>query len=154
MARKNSAHASHARGVGDVIGLVLVAAALLLFLAQASYDRNDVPANRFPPNETVHNWIGSAGAQLAYYLFSAFGAGAFLLPLLFVLFGAACLFESLLYQKRRWIWAVVLFVATVGFFDLYTKTFLRLCQNLNLDRAGGRRTMVSQSLSRITAANW
>jgi S-DNA-T family DNA segregation ATPase FtsK/SpoIIIE len=132
--------------VGDVIGLVLVAAALLLFLAQASYDRNDVPANRFPPNETVHNWIGSAGAQLAYYLFSAFGAGAFLLPLLFVLFGAACLFESLLYLKRRWIWAVVLFVATVGFFDLYTKTFLRLCQNLNLDRAGG---MVGREMNNL-----
>jgi S-DNA-T family DNA segregation ATPase FtsK/SpoIIIE len=125
--------------LGDVIGLVLVALAVLLLLAQVSFDRNDLAVNRVPPNETTHNWIGSVGAHLANGLFFVFGAGAFLLPVLFAAFGAACLFDFLGYLRRRWPWGVVLFLATVGFFDLYSKRFEQLTLNLRLDpdHAGG-----------------
>ena len=137
MARKNSANASHARGVGDVIGLVLVAVAVLLFLAQVSFDRNDVASNRVPPNETIHNWIGSAGAHVTNGLFFLFGAGAFLIPLVALLSGAGCLFQYLSYLRRRWPWAAALLLSTVGFFDLYTGHFERLKDNLNTISAGG-----------------
>jgi S-DNA-T family DNA segregation ATPase FtsK/SpoIIIE len=103
-----------------VIGLVLIALGLVLLLAQISFDRLDVAANRFPPNLTPHNWIGQAGASLAYFLFLAFGAGAFVLPFLAMLFGVGYLFEFFSYLKRRWAWATVLFVCCIGLLDLYT----------------------------------
>jgi DNA segregation ATPase FtsK/SpoIIIE, S-DNA-T family len=139
VARKNTANASHAHGLGDVIGLVLVALAVLLLLAQVSFDRNDLAVNRVPPNEILHNWIGSVGAKVAYGLFWLFGAGAFLMPVLLLVFGASTLFEFLGYLKRRWAWTLALFLSTVGFFDLHSQPFQRLSQNLNLDQdhAGG-----------------
>lgn len=120
MARKASANGTGSRGLCDVIGLVLIALGLVLLLAQISFDRLDVAANRFPPNQTPHNWIGQAGASLAYFLFLAFGAGAFVLPFLAMLFGVGYLFEFFSYLKRRWAWATVLFVCCIGLLDLYT----------------------------------
>jgi S-DNA-T family DNA segregation ATPase FtsK/SpoIIIE len=136
MARKDSAGA-HARGLGDIVGILLIAAALLLLAAQVSFDRYDLEAHRIPANATVHNWIGSAGAHMANALFQVFGAGAFVLPLLLLLFGVGYLFEFFAYLKRRWAWAAVLFVSSLGFFDLYSNWLETLQQNLNAPSAGG-----------------
>jgi S-DNA-T family DNA segregation ATPase FtsK/SpoIIIE len=132
VARKTCAHASQAHGLTDVIGLGLVAAAALLFLAQVSYDPNDLPANRMPPNPTAQNWIGPAGAHLAYGLFWLFGVGAFGLPILLGFFGLAPLVQALAPVRRRWPWAVVLLLCIAGLFDLYAGPFQRLSHNLNL----------------------
>jgi S-DNA-T family DNA segregation ATPase FtsK/SpoIIIE len=137
MARKDSARAAPTRGFSDIVGLVLIALGLLLFVAQISFDRNDVAANRVPANETVHNWVGSVGAYLANGLFFLFGAGAFLVPILLLVFGAACLVEWLSYLRRRWVWAAVLFGSSLGFFDLYSERLATLKQNLNTVSAGG-----------------
>src|SRR6185436_9753480 len=109
MARKDTAKPAAQRGFSDIIGIVLIAAALLLLAAQLSFDRQDVNSNRIPSNEITHNWIGSAGAFMANGLFFLFGAGAFVLPMLLLLFGLGHLFEFLSYLKRRWPWAGVLF---------------------------------------------
>jgi S-DNA-T family DNA segregation ATPase FtsK/SpoIIIE len=137
MARKDSAGAAHARGLNDVIGLVLVALGLLLLVAQISFDRNDVVANRVPANETAHNWIGSAGAHTANGLFFLFGAGAFLLSILLLIFAAGYFFETFAYLRRRWPWTLVLFFSSLGFFDLYSHGLEALRQNLNAQSAGG-----------------
>jgi S-DNA-T family DNA segregation ATPase FtsK/SpoIIIE len=140
MARKDSknvARQEHQRGFSDIIGIVLTATALLLLLAQLSFDRGDVSANKFPPNQTTHNWIGSAGAHFANFLFQCFGGGAFVLPVLLMLFGLGYLFEFLSYLKRRWAWAAVLFVTCLGFFDLYSSQLETLRQNINAPSAGG-----------------
>jgi S-DNA-T family DNA segregation ATPase FtsK/SpoIIIE len=138
MARKDSKQAApQHRGFSDIIGIVLVATALLLLLAQLSFDRGDVSANKFPPNQTTHNWIGSAGAYFANLLFQCFGGGAFVLPLLLMLFGLGYLFEFLSYLKRRWAWAAVLFLTCLGFFDLYSNFLETLRQNINAPSAGG-----------------
>src|SRR5688500_4873431 len=108
MARKDAQKAGP-RGLSDVIGIVLLALGLLLLVAQLSYDPHDLPANRYPPNQTPHNWIGKAGAAGAYGLFWAFGAGAFVLPFVLLVFGVGYLVELFGYLKRRWAWAGVLF---------------------------------------------
>src|SRR5262249_54042626 len=59
MARKDTSKATQDRGFSDIIGIVLIATALLLMVAQLSFDRQDVTSNRIPSNETTHNWIGS-----------------------------------------------------------------------------------------------
>jgi S-DNA-T family DNA segregation ATPase FtsK/SpoIIIE len=137
MARKDSAKPAAHRGFSDIIGIVLIAAALLLLAAQLSFDRQDVNTNRIPSNEITHNWIGSAGAFIANGLFFLFGAGAFVLPVLLLLFGLGHLFEFLSYLKRRWPWAAALFFTCLGFFDLYSNNLENLRVNLNTASAGG-----------------
>src|SRR5512137_2245590 len=102
MARKDSATRPHPRGVSDIIGIILMAVAVLLLVAQLSFDRYDIEANKVPPKQTIHNWIGSAGAMGANLLFQLFGAGAFVLPLLLLIFGLGYLFEFLAYLRRQW----------------------------------------------------
>jgi len=138
MARKETKRAAPPqRGFNDIIGLVLLAAALLLLLAQVSFDRYDINSNRVPPNQTAHNWIGGAGAWGANLLFQLFGAGAFVLPLLLLIFGLGYLFEFFAYLRRRWVWAAVLFVTCLAFFDLYSSSLETLRRNINAPSAGG-----------------
>lgn len=137
MARKDARDTAHARGFSDIIGIVLIALALLLLVAELSFDRLDVAANRVPPNETVHNWIGTFGAWSANGFFKLFGVAAFVLPLLMFIFGLSYLFEFFGYLKRRWAWAAVLFVCCVGLLDLYTSRGLldKLAKNPKLPNA-------------------
>jgi S-DNA-T family DNA segregation ATPase FtsK/SpoIIIE len=131
MARKEATAAQPAHGFNDIVGIVLIAVALLLLIAVFSYDPNDLAANRVPPNETIHNLVGTVGAHIALGLFFVFGAGAFILPVLMLFFGLGYLFQFFFYLRRRWIWAVVLFLCCIGLFDLYTDPALldRLAKN-------------------------
>ncbi|HYV32081.1 MAG TPA: DNA translocase FtsK 4TM domain-containing protein, partial [Candidatus Binatia bacterium] len=146
MARKEPTKAVHQRGFSDILGILLIAGALLLLLAQLSFDRQDVASNRLPANETTHNWIGSAGAFGANGFFFLFGAGAFVLPVLLMLFGLGHLFEFLSYLKRRWAWAAALFLTCLGFFDLYSNLLETLRVNLNAPSAGGLLGQMMNSL--------
>ena len=65
MARKAASNSGTHRGFADIVGVVLLASALLLLVAQLSFDRNDLSINRDPPNKPAHNWIGPLGAQTA-----------------------------------------------------------------------------------------
>jgi DNA segregation ATPase FtsK/SpoIIIE, S-DNA-T family len=137
MARKDSPKPAEHRGMNDIVGIVLIASALLLLLAQLSFDRYDIQSNKVPPNQTAHNWIGGAGAWGANIFFNLFGAGAFVLPILLLLFGLGYLFEFFGYLKRRWLWAGVLFITCLGFFDLYSSSLETLRRNINAPSAGG-----------------
>ena len=57
MSRKSSSD-SH-NGFDDVIGVALLAVALLLLVAQLSFDRYDLSFFNDPHNKPVHNWIGT-----------------------------------------------------------------------------------------------
>ncbi|MBU6409640.1 MAG: DNA translocase FtsK [Verrucomicrobia bacterium] len=107
-------------GLHDVIGVGLLALALLLFLAQISFDPRDISHLAFPPNKSAHNWIGPLGAYLAWSVFLPFGLVAYLVPPLLGFFGAAYLlnFLSYLRERLRWslLWTVMLLVALTGLF--------------------------------------
>ncbi len=120
MPRKDTERTPEHRGLNDIIGVVLLAVALLLFIAMTSFDRNDVAANTTNRNVTPHNLIGGAGSWIAHFFFQAFGAGAFVLPILCALFGVACFWNALHHLRRRWPWGVVLFLCCVGFLALFT----------------------------------
>jgi len=60
-------------GFGDVIGVALLAVALLLLVAQLSFDRYDISFFRDPHNKPIHNWIGPLGAYLAWGSFLPLG---------------------------------------------------------------------------------
>ncbi len=139
MARKESERTpEHHRGINDIIGVVLLAVALLLFIAMTSFEPKDVLETATNSNQTPHNWIGPVGAWLAHKFFQAFGAGAFVVPILCALFGIGCFFNSLHYLRRRWPWAVALFLCCVGFLSLFTdeRIMTQLGTNPKLASAG------------------
>ncbi|MGO9585977.1 MAG: DNA translocase FtsK 4TM domain-containing protein [Limisphaerales bacterium] len=116
MSRKSPSDSS--RGFNDVIGVALLAAALLLLVAQLSFDRYDLSFFKSPHNEPIHNWINVFGAYLAWGLFLPFGVVAYLLPVLFAAFGVAYLLNFLGYlrERLRWsvLWSVVLVMSLTG----------------------------------------
>src|SRR4051812_106370 len=136
MARKETSPKPH-HGFNDIIGIVLIAASLLLVVALFSFDRCDLSSVCNPPNSPVHNLCGKLGAWLANGLFFMFGAGAFVLPPLMLAFGLGHLFEFLSYIRRRWLWATVLFLSFLGLLGIYSGWLERLRQNINAPNAGG-----------------
>ena len=79
MPRKHSVRTENApehRGLNDIVGVVLLGLALLLFVAMSSFEPRDVSANRTDYNQQPHNLSGPAGAYIAHFFFQAFGAGA------------------------------------------------------------------------------
>src|SRR5215468_9758280 len=118
MARKAASDSSSSRGFDDIISVALLAAALLLLVAQLSFDRNDLAVNRVPPNRPTHNWIGPLGAQIAFASFFVFGFSGYMLPLLLAAFGLAYWFQPLAYLKRRWPWGLLLLVSCMGWLHL------------------------------------
>src|SRR5215216_1256805 len=119
MARKAAANSdSRSHGFNDIISVALFAAALLLMVAQLSFDPHDLSSVMAPPNRPAHNWIGPLGAQIAGASFFVLGFAGYMLPLVLVFFGLAYWFEALAYVKRRWAWAVVLLVSCMGWLYL------------------------------------
>src|SRR5271170_8248238 len=105
-------------GFDDVIGVALLAVALLLLVAQLSFDRHDISFLGDPHNKSAHNWIKLPGAYLAYGTFLLLGITAYILPWLLALFGVAYLlnFFSYLRERLRWslVWAVMLLISLTG----------------------------------------
>src|ERR1041385_1941769 len=117
MARKaTDAESSHS--LNDIFGVIFLAGALLLLVAQLSFDRYDLSINRDPPNHPAHNWIGPLGARLAYASFFICGFAGFMLPVVLAFLAFSCWFKPLAYLKRRWPWAVVLLVSCMGWLHL------------------------------------
>ncbi len=73
------------RRLNELIGLLLLACALLLLLALASYTPLDPSldtAGGYLSGRPAHNWVGLLGAGISDLLLQAEGVAAFLLPLL------------------------------------------------------------------------
>src|SRR5689334_18903778 len=101
MAKKASPDSAPARGLHDVVGIVLMGCALLLLVALLSYNPTDVSANAVSTNHhAVSNWIGPFGAWMAYYWLFWVGVPAFLVPFIMVFVGLGCFFAPLAYLRR------------------------------------------------------
>lgn len=74
------------RRLNELIGLLTLTAAILLFLSLVSYRPTDPSWNTVggfgPGSRPAHNWIGPTGAVVADLLLQVEGMAAFLLPLL------------------------------------------------------------------------
>jgi DNA segregation ATPase FtsK/SpoIIIE, S-DNA-T family len=131
------------RGFNDVIGVALLAAALLLLVAQWSFDRNDITFLTTQLNKPTHNWIGLLGAWLAYGFFFVLGAVAYVVPFLFAVFGIAYLLNFMSYLRDRllWslLWAAVLLFSLTGLLQIADKIdwLAEMRQNIGAWFAGG-----------------
>ncbi len=138
MARK-TAQPESSRGPRDVVGLALAALALVLLVAQWSFDPHDLPIHRHPPNQPVHNLAGPVGAYLANASFFLLGMAAFLLPPLLLLVALGCWWAALSFLRRRWGWTVVLLLSGCGLLHLAENWVLlkQWRENLRAPGAGG-----------------
>jgi len=66
----------------DLIGLLLFAFSILIFLSLKSYDSADIAFNISTPNSPVHNYIGISGAYIGFGLFLALGFAAYFVPII------------------------------------------------------------------------
>jgi S-DNA-T family DNA segregation ATPase FtsK/SpoIIIE len=140
MSRKASSDSHH--GLNDVIGFALLAVAVLLLVAQWSFDPHDLKGLILPPNNPAHNWIGPFGARLAYYAtFSIFGLAAYVLPFLIAAFGIGylCNFLSYLRERRLWfcLWSAVLIFSLSGLLSMMDGSLKPLWENVRAPGAGG-----------------
>lgn len=137
MARKENIRSNSPRGIPETVAILLISLSLLLLVAMFSYDRNDLRINHEPPNDPTQNWIGPAGAWIAYSVFFVFGAAGYLIPVLMIGYGASCFVGSMAYLRRCWPWVIVFMLSCMGTLDLYSDHFQSLKDNLNAGSPGG-----------------
>lgn len=127
------------------MGVVLIALALMLGVAQWSFEPRDLRFLHDPPNSPAHNLIGPVGAYMAYGVFFLFGIAGITLPILLLLFGFGCLFQFMAYLQRRWAWGLIILFCTMGLVELNAPLFQTLTDHLNAT-AGG---VVGTTLTRV-----
>ncbi len=83
-ARKKQITAKNNSRSNEIIAVILLALAVLVFLCLVSYNPMD-PTFNTASSQKVQNWIGVVGANFAEFLISIVGLTAYLLPALIVL---------------------------------------------------------------------
>ncbi|MBI5043835.1 MAG: DNA translocase FtsK [Nitrospirae bacterium] len=71
----------------EIIGILLIAAGLLILMSLMSYHSDDPSFSTASQQAAVKNWAGAAGAYLSDGLFQLFGGGAYLFPFFAFIFG-------------------------------------------------------------------
>ncbi len=137
MAQKVTNRSTEHTGLHDTIGVLLIAASLLLTLSLFTHNSSDLGINAIPPNPQVHNLVGHVGAWLSYTFFFTLGAAAYFVPALLIFVGLGFLLSFLSYLQRRWLWSATLLLACMGLLDLYTNLLVNVTKNLNAPSAGG-----------------
>lgn len=138
MGRKSSPETPGSHGTKhDVIGIVLLALSILILTSLLTYDPLDLGGTTTTPNFPKHNYIGSVGAHLGSWLFTIFGAAAYLIPPIFFFVGLGNLFALLSYVQRRWLWSAVLLLACMGLLDQYSDYLVGFTKPLRLISPGG-----------------
>ena len=82
----------------EIIGILLIAVAVFLFLSLASYHPMDPSFFSYTSSKIkeIYNWMGIVGAYLSSLLFQGFGFPSFLIPFVLVFFAFSFIF--------RWEW--------------------------------------------------
>lgn len=101
---------SSARGFFGLVAAILFGLGTLLLLSLVSYDPKDISLLHRPPNNPPHNFLGSAGATTALWLFFSFGVAAYLIPVACAAVGTVIWTG----RNRIVIWLIVSFGAVVA----------------------------------------
>jgi S-DNA-T family DNA segregation ATPase FtsK/SpoIIIE len=141
MARKGSPEPEMDKGLRDVLGIVLLALALILLVALFSFDPRDLEWHlvKASPDEqlTYNNMVGPLGAKLADGCFFTLGAAAYLLPPALLIIGLGQFFDILGFLRSRWWWLPVWGICFMGILDLYPAQFENIKNNIRAPSAGG-----------------
>jgi S-DNA-T family DNA segregation ATPase FtsK/SpoIIIE len=106
----------------EIIGILLIAVAVFLFLSLVSYHPMDPSFFSYTSSKVkeIHNWMGIVGAYLSGLLFQGFGFPSFLICFVLVIFALSFIFRwEWKYQSLKLAgWAVIL-ISTSSFFGLW-----------------------------------
>jgi S-DNA-T family DNA segregation ATPase FtsK/SpoIIIE len=113
----------------EVVAVLIVAAAVLLFLSFITYDPKDPSWNSVGPAEKPHNLIGLLGAYVADFFLQLFGLAAMVIPVLMTLIAVRIFFsDSARLPVRKVIGAALLLVVHSGFLALFAKAGIGLLE--------------------------
>ena len=109
LARGKTTEEGSSKAWSEVLGLILLGAGTLLFLALVSYSPADVPSWLFfskqgAPEAVTENFIGPVGAVVAGLAYFLLGAAAYLLAVVLIGFGGAKFLTADLGLKKRLGW--------------------------------------------------
>ena len=109
LARGKTTEEGSSKAWSEVLGLILLGAGTLLFLALVSYSPADVPSWLFfskqgAPEAVTENFIGPVGAVVAGFTYFLLGAAAYLLAVVLIGFGGAKFLTADLGLKKRLGW--------------------------------------------------
>jgi S-DNA-T family DNA segregation ATPase FtsK/SpoIIIE len=124
-------------GGQEILGIALLAVCVLSILSLFSHDSGDVGMVSNPPHDPPRNFIGPVGAWFAYLSFMGWGVGGYILPALFSFLGLSCLFKR---EGRIWpkfVWAVVLLLASSSLLELNGSVWEGVRDRLNIGSSGG-----------------
>ncbi|HJQ70293.1 MAG TPA: DNA translocase FtsK 4TM domain-containing protein, partial [Blastocatellia bacterium] len=113
----------------EVVAVLIVAAAVLLFLSFITYDPKDPSWNSVGAAEKPQNLIGLLGAYVADFFLQLFGLAALVIPVLMTLIAARVFFsDSARLPVRKAIGALLLLLVHSGFLALFSKADLGLLE--------------------------
>ena len=126
----------------EVMGLVLLGAGTVLFLALISYTPKDVPSwvwfsSVSPPNNPAQNFIGPTGAIIAGFMYLTLGAASYLVATVFLGFGGAKLFLAGFRIIKRLPWAIAFIVSGASVLHLQTWFLHNWRHEFNIMGPGG-----------------
>ena len=126
----------------EVIGLILLGAGTVLFLALISYTPKDVPAwvwfsSISPPNNPAQNFIGPTGAIVAGFMYLTLGAASYLVATIFLGFGGSKLFLPSFRIIRRLPWALLFIVTGASLVHLQPWVLRTWRHDFNIMGPGG-----------------
>ncbi|MFH1622120.1 MAG: DNA translocase FtsK [Candidatus Omnitrophota bacterium] len=105
----------------EVIGIVFLALAALVFLSLVSYSPQDLPWHTSDPNFPVRNIINVFGAYLSGILYFALGHASYLIPLILLIFSIKWLKKmEVNIGLSRIIGLIVAFLSFSSFFAVFT----------------------------------
>jgi len=126
----------------EVIGLILLGAGTVLFLALISYTPKDVPAwvwfsSISPPNNPAQNFIGPTGAIVAGFMYLTLGAASYLVATVFLGFGGSKLFLPSFRIIRRLPWALLFMISGASLINLQPWVLKTWKHDFNIMGPGG-----------------
>ena len=124
----------------EILGIILIAGAVLLALSQFSYNPDDPSFNnQLSEPQKATNLAGFVGAHLADIFFQTFGLVAFLWPLIFVLVALQLfLFPEIRFQAVKMASLVSLFISASALLSLAVGKIILLGAMLDSGGALGR----------------
>ena len=117
-----------------ITGVLLLPLALLTLLSLGSYDWQDIGILNYPPNYPPNNWIGAAGAWVAFSLLTTAGVGAYLVPAWLTITGLLIALRRGSIRAKS-TWTAVCLTLLAAILDLHGVVEIR--ESLNITDNGG-----------------
>ncbi len=135
--------------ISEIEGIILFALTIFILLSLISYEPTDIAYYQQPPNTPAVNWMGEAGAYLAFGLNFIMGYGAYLIVLVTLVWGIRR-FRGLKFHKKAYRILGVLLLLVSSCILLSSKYSLILEKRLAL--GGYLGIILSNSLKQVFGA--